>query len=396
MNQIHKLLCLFIFFFFIIGCRRGEKQTSIQKAPVITEAKRVIKTGENLAPVIRNFLNDQQLAEAVLRVFNQCNFPFRRCLPGDSLIFLKENGKFKRLIYYQNSLTVYYVFNNGAFLSLAMKYPYINRIKTILKGSINSTLYESMLKKGENPMLVYKFADILAWEIDFTTETQDGDSFVVIFDKIYCDSQLVDYSDIVYVQYKGKIGNYYGIYYKDPTGYDDYYNLSGESLRKALLKSPLRYSYISSYFSEKRYHPILKTWRPHHGLDYAAPIGTPVSSIGDGTITFKGWKGGYGNLVEIRHKNGFKTRYGHLSKFAKGIYQGKHVRMGELIGYVGSTGLSTGPHLHFEMHKNNVPINPLTVKLPRAPSVKKEYLKQFEQLRDSLLVSVGSQLPAVQ
>lgn len=383
------LISAFIFFSFLNSCTR-KKDISKQPAPVYTEIKKALNKNENLGTTIKNLFAENGLAESILRILQKNSFPFRRCLPGDSLIVLKENGKFKKFTYFQNPLVVYYVINNGDILSLAMKYPYISTIKTILSGSINSTLYESMLKRGETPMLVYKFADIFAWEIDFTTETQNGDSFVLIFDKVFCDSQLVDYSNILAVHYKGQVGDYYGFYYCDPGGYDDYYNRKGESLRKALLKSPLKYSSISSYFSKRRYHPILKVWRPHHGLDYSAPVGTPVSSIGDGVVSFKGWKGGYGNLVEIRHKNNFKTRYGHLSKFAKGLYQGKHVKMGELIGYVGSTGLSTGPHLHFELHKNGAPINPLTVKLPRAPSVKREYFKDFEQKRDSLLVLLSN------
>jgi murein DD-endopeptidase MepM/ murein hydrolase activator NlpD len=240
--------------------------------------------------------------------------------------------------------------------------------------------------------LIYRFADIFGWEIDFTTETQKGDSFFLMLEKSYCDSILIGYSSIPIVRYKGEIGDYYGVYFLDRDGYDDYYNRNGESLRKSLLKSPLKYSHISSYFTKNRYHPILKRWRPHHGLDYSAPTGTPVSSIGDGTVTYKGWKGGYGNLVEIRHKNGFKTRYGHLSRFAKGINSGGRVKMGEIIGYVGSTGLSTGPHLHFEMHKDGTPINPIKVKLPRAPSVKTAYLKEFKAQGDSLAALLQSGL----
>lgn len=384
-------LFLFIIFFLIslqVNCHKQKKEVVVKNKPVYTEIKKVLKKNENLGPSLKNLFDNHQLVESVMKLLKKCDFPFRKCLPGDSLIILKENGSFKRFTYFHNPLNVYYIINNGNFLSLAMKYPYISKLTTQLKGSVNSTLYESVLKYGESPMLVYKFADIFAWEIDFTTETQNGDSFFIFFDKVFCDSQLIDYSNIVLARYKGRVGDFYSIYFSDPTGYDDYYNLKGESLRKALLKSPLRYSTISSYFSKKRYHPILKVWRPHHGLDYAAPVGTPVSSIGDGVITFKGWRGGYGNLVEIRHKNNFKSRYGHLSRFAKGISQGKHVKMGELIGYVGSTGLSTGPHLHFELHKDGVAINPLTVKLPRAPSVKKEYLKEFERVRDSLLAVV--------
>ncbi|MEO0126251.1 MAG: M23 family metallopeptidase [candidate division WOR-3 bacterium] len=379
---------IFFLIIFNVECRREKKEIEKKVEPVLTEVKKTLKKNEVLQRALIDLLNDQKLADDIIKLLKKCDFSFRRCLPGDSLIVLKENNVLKKFTYFQNPMNVYYVINNGNFMSLAMKFPYITRVKQSLKGCINSTLYESMLKRGETPMLVYKFADIFAWEIDFTTETQNGDSFMIVFDKVFCDSQFIDYSNITFVKYKGKVGEFYGIYFNDPTGYDDYYNLKGESLRKALLKSPLKYSCISSYFSKSRYHPILKVWRPHHGLDYSAPIGTPVSSIGDGYVSFKGWKGGYGNLVEIKHKNNFKSRYGHLSRFAKGIFQGKHVKMGELIGYVGSTGLSTGPHLHFELHKDGVPINPLTVKLPRAPSVKKEYLKDFERLRDSLLAVV--------
>ncbi len=382
------LSLIFFLIFFNVECRREKKEIAKKVESIFTEVKKTLKKNEVLQPALVGLLNDQKLAEDIIKLLKKCDFPFRRCLPGDSLIVLKENNIFKKFTYFQNPMNVYYVINNGDFMSLAMKFPYITRVKSSLKGCINSTLYESMLKKGETPMLVYKFADIFAWEIDFTTETQNGDSFIIVFDKVFCDSQFVDYANITLVKYKGKVGEFYGIYFNDPTGYDDYYNLKGESLRKALLKSPLKYSSISSYFSKRRYHPILRVWRPHHGLDYSAPVGTPVSSIGDGYVNFKGWKGGYGNLIEIRHKNNFKSRYGHLSRFAKGIYQGKHVKMGELIGYVGSTGLSTGPHLHFELHKDGVPINPLTVKLPRAPAVKKEYLKEFERVRDSLLYAL--------
>jgi murein DD-endopeptidase MepM/ murein hydrolase activator NlpD len=363
------------------GCPRKKEPV---KQPVYTEIKDVIKKGENLDAALCG-LAGRETTNQVIGMLMRFDFPFRRCLPGDSMFILKKDNVFEKFTYFQNRTLVYYVMRDDPGLLMAMKYPYIERTTAFLKGEIASTLYETMLALGETPDLVYRFADIFAWEIDFTTETQNNDSFFCILEKNFCDSVFIGYTHIPLVHYKGFIGDFHGVYFQDPDGYDDYYNLKGESLRKALLKSPLKYSHISSYFSKRRYHPILKIWRPHHGLDYSAPIGTPVSSIGDGVVTFKGWKGGYGNLVEIRHKNSFKTRYGHLSRFAKDVAAGKHVKMGQLIGYVGSTGLSTGPHLHFEMHKDNVPINPLTVKLPRAPSVKKEYVKCFEQQRDSLL-----------
>ena len=368
----------------VLGCSKEER---VEQTTVRTENNHIVKKGENLETILDRAL-PHELSISIINALKCAGFPFRRCIPGDSVTILGEDGGFSAFTYSQNRTNKYYVLNDDQYLSVAMKFPYIDTVVCFQKGEINSTLYESLLKLDETPLLVYRYADIFAWEIDFVTETQNGDSFYVYFSKTLCDSSFVEYLDIIAVRYKGDVGDYYGIYYRDPDCNEDYYNLKGQSLRKSLLKSPLRYSYISSYFSKRRFHPILKVWRPHHGLDYVAPIGTPVSSIGDGVVTYKGWKGGYGNLVEIRHKNGFKTRYGHLKNFAKGISRGKRVKMGQLIGYVGTTGLSTGPHLHFELHKNGVAINPLRVQIPRAPSVKKEYMAEFRQHCDSLTQTI--------
>ncbi len=367
------------------GCR--QKKELARKEPVYSKSYYVVHRGENLETILKKFILNK-LTYEILDCLKNGGFSFRRCIPGDSITIFKKDGKFSKLVYTHSIKDVYYVFKNSDEIFIAMKYPYIDTIPGFIRGEITATLYDAMLAKGETPNLVFRYADAFAWEIDFVTETRKGDSFYLYFNKTFCDSQFLDYDNLIFLRYKGKIGDYYGIYYKDPEGREDYYNLKGQSLRKSLLKAPLRYSYISSYFTERRYHPILKIWRPHHGLDYVAPRGAPVSSIGDGIITFAGWKGGYGKLVEIRHKNSFRTRYGHLSRFARGIRKGKRVKMGQLIGYVGSTGLSTGPHLHFELRKNGRPINPLRVKIPRAPSVCKKYRKNFFQYRDSLLTLI--------
>ncbi len=386
LKTISKKKFNYLFFLLIILLVCSSKE-EIEQEPIYTVINHAVKKGEHLEGILDDLLS-RQLSTSVISVLEKAQFPFRKCIPGDSIEILKENGTFLKLTYSQNHAREYYVLNNEQHLSVAMKLPYIDTSACFLKGEVTFTLYEAVMELGEKPNLVYRYADVFAWEIDFVTETRVGDSFYIFFDKTFCDSKFVEYLNLHVAHYKGDVGDYYGIYYSDPDGREDYYNLKGQSLRKSLLKSPLRFSYISSYFSKRRYHPILKVWRPHHGLDYAAPVGTPVSSIGDGTVTYKGWKGGYGNVIEIRHKNNFKTRYGHLSKFAKGIRKGKKVKMGQLIGYVGSTGLSTGPHLHFELHKNGRPINPLRVKIPRAPSVKKTYMSNFEAHRDSLLRAV--------
>ncbi len=355
----------------------------------------IVKKGETLELILNKYLKTAQ-TNKILNCLSSTGFPFRRCLPGDSIKITLLNNEFQKLIYWQSLTTQYQLIKEDSNYIVAMKMPYIDTIQCYIEGEVKSTLYETFLNLGETPGLVFQFADIFAWEIDFVTETQNGDSFFIMVRKRLIDSALVDYVDICLVTYKGLVGDFTGIYYEDPDGYDDYYNKKGESLRKSLLRTPLKFSHISSYFSKRRYHPILKVWRPHHGLDYSAPTGTPVSSIGNGTVTFMGWKGGYGNLVEIRHMNNYKSRYGHLSKFAKGLYNGKKVKMGELVGYVGSTGLSTGPHLHFELHKDGAPINPTTVKLPRAPSVKAVYKKDFEHRRDSLLTCWESRKASAQ
>ena len=365
----------------MIAC---QTKKSVSQVPQVHNLHGVVKKGQTLEHVLEEMISpDHRIS--IIDALKNADFPFRRCIPGDTVRVVLCDDTLVTFSYIRSYTEKYYVTRCENFYTVAMKYPYIDTIRSLLAGEISSTLYETVLELGETPNLVFRFADVFAWEIDFVTETQNGDSFYVYVEKTFCDSQFIGYGNIIITRYAGNVGDYYGIYFCDPEGHEDYYNLKGESLRKSLLKSPLRYSYISSYFSKKRFHPILKVWRPHHGLDYSAPTGTPVASIGAGVVTYKGWKGGYGNLVEIKHMNNFRTRYGHLSKFAKGLYKGKHVTMGELIGYVGSTGLSTGPHLHFELHRNGVAINPLKVNLPRAPAVKKEYLSDYEQLRDSLI-----------
>ena len=353
----------------------------------VTETTRVLKQGDNFEAIL-NDLSAADCRQAIITALQDAGFSFRKCLPSDTIILTKKDGDFSLLTYRRDLHNTYNVVKDSLCFLVSMKYPYVDTVLSLVRGHINSTLYESMLASGETSNLVMRFADVFAWELDFFTETQNGDSFVIYVEKTFCDSVFVDYASIVFASYRGEAGDFYGVYFRDPDGHEDYYNLEGQSLRKSLLKSPLRFSYISSYFSKRRYHPILKVWRPHHGLDYVAPIGTPISAIGDGKVVFKGWKDGYGNLVEIRHKNNFRSRYGHLSKFAKGLYVGKHVKAGELIGYLGSTGLSTGPHLHYEIRLNGVPVNPLKVNIPRAPSVKEKYMAIFKQHADSLLQTI--------
>ena len=216
-----------------------------------------------------------------------------------------------------------------------------------VEGEIRASLYEAMNAAGEKDPLTISFAEILAWEIDFYQDLREGDLFKVLVEKIYKGDQFIQYGTIRGVEFEqgGKIIR--GIWYQG-----DYYNEEGISLRKAFLKAPLRFDRISSRFSGARRHPILGGVRPHYGVDYAAPVGTPIWAVADGTVVSVGWNGGFGRQVVLRHVNGYKTYYGHLSRYGSGIRRGVRVKQKQIIGYVGTTGLSTGPHLDYRLGKS--------------------------------------------
>jgi murein DD-endopeptidase MepM/ murein hydrolase activator NlpD len=240
-----------------------------------------------------------------------------------------------------------------------------------------------MMAMGEKPQLIADYTDIFGWEIDFFSEVQPDDSFSILFERKYCDSTCIGYGMILAATYSGQIGAFSGFRFTDLEGTTDYYNSEGQNLRKTFQKSPLRFSRVSSFFG-RRFHPIRRVMRQHHGVDYVAPRGTPVEAVSDGRVISAGWSGGYGRLVAVGHAEGYETRYGHLSGFAKGIRRGAPVKQGQVVGYVGSTGLSTGPHLHYEVRKYGSATNPLRLNPPRRSPVKQAHLADFSHVRDSL------------
>jgi murein DD-endopeptidase MepM/ murein hydrolase activator NlpD len=264
-----------------------------------------------------------------------------------------------------------------------------NCIIRSIQGEIGSSLWESMIEECRNPELILKFAEVFEWEIDFLTEPQRGDSFRLIFEEYTMDGNFVKYGDILAAEYRSGSQITQAVLYQTPGGRKDWYEPSGKSVRKAFLKSPLNFRRISSRFSYGRFHPILKRYRPHLGVDYAAPTGTPIVSSADGVVIYAGRSGGLGKVVEIRHANGFVTSYGHLSGIAKGIRSGSRVKQKDLIGYVGSTGLSTGPHLDYRVKVNGRFVNPLRMVSPPVEPVKPEHLADFKAHRDNLLYALN-------
>ncbi len=227
-----------------------------------------------------------------------------------------------------------------------------------ISGVIKSSLWESMSAVGVPPAAILDYADIFSWSVDFLTEVRDGDRWALAWEYRTDPAGKVVSQKIKAVYYDGsETGRKSAAAWKDA-----YYDEKGESLRSMFLRAPLHYRRISSYFTNRRFHPVLKYYRPHQGIDYAAPTGTPVSAVADGSVTFAGWKGDNGKLVMIKHGGGYLTTYGHLSRFARGLRAGRRVSQGDVIGYVGSTGLSSGPHLDFRIKLNGKPLNFLKMK----------------------------------
>ncbi|MGM9736540.1 MAG: peptidoglycan DD-metalloendopeptidase family protein [Candidatus Cryptobacteroides sp.] len=256
--------------------------------------------------------------------------------------------------------------------------------------TIRTSLWNDMIDAGVSPLLILSLSDIYAWTVDFFG-LQKGDRFRVLYDERVCDGEVMAVDSVRYAVYTTRSGKDFPmIMFNQNDGGNIWWNAEGESMRKAFLKAPLKYSRISSGFSYSRKHPVTRKVQPHTGVDYAAPAGTPVMSIGDGVVTSRKNEGAGGNTVRIKHNSVYSTAYLHLSKYASGLKVGQRVRQGEVIGYVGSTGRSTGPHLDFRVWKNGTPINPLKMESPPAEPVRKENKAAFLQRKTAIEASVDT------
>lgn len=255
--------------------------------------------------------------------------------------------------------------------------------------TISNSLWVDMVDAGVSPNLILSLSDIYAWTVDFFG-LQKGDRFRVLYDEKMCDGEVLSVDTVRYAVFTHNGSDLPSVMYDQKDGGNIYWNEKGESMRKAFLKAPLKFSRISSGFSYARRHPVTKKVRPHTGVDYAAPVGTPVMTIGDGVVTSVKHEGAGGKTVRIRHNSVYSTAYLHLSKYGKGITPGKRVRQGEVIGYVGSTGRSTGPHLDFRVWKNGSPINPLKMDSPPAEPLKETHKAEFEKMHEKYKAQIDT------
>lgn len=248
----------------------------------------------------------------------------------------------------------------------------------LVGGRIDDNLFQAVADMGESPQLALQLANLFGWEINFIRDLQEGDSFTILFEKLYREGEFKGYGRTLGATFTNKGKTYEAFLFNDARGQEHHYNTRGENLKKILLQSPLSFTRVTSGFSKSRKHPIFGDHRAHFGVDYGAPTGTPVKAVGDGVVTLRGWVGGYGNQVVLRHAAGLESMYSHLSGFGRGIAKGSRVRQGQVIAFVGSTGNSTGPHLDFRLKQNGTFVNPMKAINPRSEPVPKAARGAFE------------------
>lgn len=320
-------------------------------------------------------------------------FDLRKSLPGDSYTLLTTPDSILFFEYQKGMEQKCRVRRENGEMKTEVKPLEFDCMVRSVQGEVESSLWMCMIALCESPELIMKLTEVFEWEIDFLTEPRKGDTFRLIYEEYRKDGSFIKYGDVLAAEYRLGDQVFQAILYQSPDGRRSYYNPTGKSVRKAFLKSPLNYRRISSRFSYRRFHPIFRRYQPHLGVDYAAPVGTPVVASGDGTVIYAGRKKGFGRIAEIRHPNGFVTSYGHLSRFARGIRRGAKVKQKDLIGYVGSTGASTGPHLDYRVKANGRYVNPLRMVAPPINPVKEQYLPDFRRCRDNLLYALDLLTP---
>jgi murein DD-endopeptidase MepM/ murein hydrolase activator NlpD len=316
--------------------------------------------------------------------------------PGESLRLTHKDGQLFGLERRLNeSETLQVVREPSGLKANVLQSPLEMRVRTV-RGAISTSLFEAVEAAGAHDQTAMQLADIFGWDIDFVLDVRPGDSFVVTYPEVWRDGVYLKDGPIQAAAFVNQGREFQAVRYTDPQGGSHYYTPDGRSLHRAFLRTPVEFTRVSSRFNSARLHPILNRIRAHKGVDYAAPMGTPVRAAGDGRIRFAGRSGGYGNLVEIEHSKSIVTVYGHLSRFAHGTRVGAHVTQGEVIAYVGMTGLATGPHLHYEYRVNGVFKNPQTVVLPGADPIdarwRADFLTRSAPLLASLELPAGPQL----
>ncbi|RYZ93907.1 MAG: peptidase M23, partial [Moraxellaceae bacterium] len=366
--------------------------SELKKAPPVSSEpawqELIIKPRDNLSTVFaRAGLNDRDIYE--LFAENKSAKDLRNIMPGQKISFLiDKEGKLQELKYAKNNLdSVKFTRSTSGFISqLTSLKPDVRH--SFREGVINSSLFIAGKQAGLPNALTMDLANIFGWDVDFALDIQKGDSFKVMYEEHYLEGVKIGTGAILSAEFTNDGKTYRAVRYTNKDGMTRYYTPDGKGMNKAFLRTPVDFARISSSFSLGRLHPVLNKIRAHKGTDYAAATGTPIRSTGDGKVIFAGRQGGYGNLIMIQHGQGYETVYGHLNSFAKGISNGSRVNQGQIIGYVGKTGLATGPHLHYEFHVNGKVRDPVTVALPQSMGVASNEKDRFNSATQTLVAQL--------
>ncbi|MGI9221809.1 MAG: peptidoglycan DD-metalloendopeptidase family protein [Woeseiaceae bacterium] len=343
--------------------------------PVYETLTLEIKSGDTLDKLFRRHQLDLGNLSMIASL-DAAKAEIRKIQPGDVFEITHDEGQLVSMYSVLDLTSALRVERaDSGFVATIIERP-IEKRKRLAYGVIESSLYESGMDAGLSDKLIMNVAGIFAWDVDFVLDIRSGDNFYIQWEEIWQDGEFVTDGEIIAAEFNNNGRTTRAVRFVDETGRSDYFTPDGHSVRKAFLRSPVDFR-VSSHFNPNRRHPVLKTVRPHRGVDYAAPSGTPIKASGDGKVIFRGVKSGYGNVVILQHGGNITTLYAHMSRFASKARNGSRVRQGQTIGYVGATGLVTGAHLHYEYRINGVHRNPRTVKLPQAAPIADKYRQEF-------------------
>ncbi|OHX35896.1 peptidase M23 [Methylomonas sp. LWB] len=377
----------------LISAKINQYTNYVEPAPeqpldVTEELEHTVRSGESLSSIFSDLNLSREDLHKIVHA-NATGKQFADVAPGNDVVAtLNADGELERLTYAKTPFETLIATRHDDEFDVELLSKKVDYQLASAKATIHASLFEDGTRAGLPEKLILKLADIFAWDIDFALNLREGDQFTVVYEKLFVDGKEFDSGDILSVEFVNQGKVYTAVRFEDNQGNTGYYTPEGNSLRKAFLQTPMDFAKISSHFDLHRKHPILNTIRAHKGVDYSAATGTPIKSTGDGKIIFKGGKNGYGNVVEIEHGQKYSTLYAHLSGFKSGLKTGGSVKQGEVIGYVGSTGLATGPHLHYEFRISGEHVNPLTVKLPHSLPMDATVLAKFKAQTQPLLAQL--------
>lgn len=349
-----------------------------------------VRSGDSLSVIFKRLHIDANDLHQIMQLGKETK-ALGNLQPGQTFRFMLDEENILQKLVYEHSKreSLHIVRDEGGFRAIPVEL-YMEKEVNFKSATIKSSLFESGMEAGLSDNLIMEMVGIFGWDVDFAMDIREGDKFNLLYEEHYLDGEKISEGPIIAAEFTNQGQTYQAIRYTDERGRSRYYTPKGLSMRKAFIRTPVDFRRISSRFG-RRHHPILNRMRLHKGVDYSAPRGTPIKAAGDGRVIFRGRKGGYGRTIIIQHGGKYSTLYAHMSRYRRGVYNGKKVRQGQTIGYVGSSGRATGPHLHYEFRISGKHRNPLTVRLPNAAPIHKKYTEDFSYHSQKILAQLQTQ-----